>query len=67
MSDIKGVKIISPRTGRPKADKPKAERVTVRLDDETLKKLDENAEHYNEDRSGAIRRGIEEVNRAIKK
>jgi len=66
MSDRKGAGKISPRTGRPKADNPKTERVTVRLDDDTLKKLDENASHFQEDRSQAIRRGIVVVNKGIK-
>lgn len=53
--------------GRPKSDNPKAAQITVRLDAETLKKLDENAAHYNETRVESLRRGIEEVNKGIKK
>lgn len=53
--------------GRPKSDNPKDTKITVRLDAETLKKLDENAAHYNETRVESLRRGIEEVNKGIKK
>lgn len=52
--------------GRPKSDKPKATQIGVRLDDETLKKLDENAAYYNETRVSSLRRGIELVNQGIK-
>lgn len=54
------------KMGRPKIDKPKATQIGVRLDDETLQKLDENAKHYNETRVASLRRGIELVNQAIK-
>ena len=53
------------RMGRPKSDKPKATQIGVRLDDETLKKLDENAAHYKETRVASLRRGIELVNQGI--
>lgn len=55
------------RMGRPKSDNPKSVQLTVRMDAETLRKLDENAAHYNESRTDALRRGIEEVNKGIKK
>lgn len=55
------------KMGRPKSDNPKAAQLTVRLDEETLRKLDENATHYQETRVESLRRGIEEVNKAIKK
>lgn len=55
------------RMGRPKSDNPKDARVSLRLDAETLRKLDENAAYYNETRVEALRRGIEEVNKGIKK
>ena len=58
---------MAPKMGRPKADNPKSTQLAVRLDDETLKKLDENAAHYNETRAQSLRRGIEEVNKGIKK
>lgn len=53
--------------GRPKSDKPKSTQIGVRLDEETLKKLDENAEHFKETRVASLRRGIELVNQGIKK
>ena len=53
--------------GRPKSDNPKDAQVAVRLDAELLRKLDENAAHYNETRVESLRRGIEEVNKGIKK
>ena len=55
------------KMGRPKSDHPKATQIGVRLDADTLKKLDENAEHFHETRVASLRRGIELVNQAIKK
>ena len=55
------------RMGRPKSDNPKDAQITLRLDAETLRKLDENAAHYKETRVESLRRGIEEVNKGIKK
>lgn len=52
--------------GRPKSENPKATQIGVRLDDETLKKLDENAEFYGETRVDSLRRGIELLNKKIK-
>ena len=53
--------------GRPKSDNPKGTQISVRLTDDELKKLDENASAYNETRVQSLRRGIEEVNKGIKK
>ena len=58
---------MSPRTGRPKSDNPKGTQLAVRLTEEDLRKLDENAEYYKETRTQSLRRGIEEVNKGIKK
>lgn len=58
---------MSPRTGRPKSDNPKSERITVRLDDETLRKLDEVANVNSETRVQTIRRGIEALYSDLKK
>lgn len=52
---------MSPRTGRPKTGKPKSTQLAVRLDDETLSKLDEVAEHNSETRVQTIRRGIDKL------
>lgn len=49
---------VSPRTGRPKVDKPKNNDVKVRLDDETTKKLDVYCAEHNITRAEAIRQGI---------
>jgi len=53
--------------GRPKSENPKTTQLGVRLDAESLQKLDENASYYHETRTESLRRGIEAVNRAIKK
>lgn len=58
---------MSPKMGRPKSENPKDTQITVRLDAETLKKLENNAEYYHESRVESLRRGIEEVNKGIKK
>lgn len=52
------VKNVSPRTGRPKADKPKDVRYSIRLDAETEKRLKEYCEGHNITKGEAIRRGI---------
>ncbi len=58
---------MSPRTGRPKTDNPMNERITIRLDKETLKKLDEVAKANSETRVQTIRRGIEALHSDLKK
>lgn len=58
---------MAPTMGRPKSDNPKATQLAVRLDAETLRKLDENAAYYGETRVESLRRGIETVNKGIKK
>ena len=55
------------KMGRPKIDNPKSTQLAVRLDEELLKKLDENAKFFNESRAESLRRGVEFVNQAIKK
>ena len=52
---------MSPRTGRPKTEKPKSTQLAVRLDNETLEKLDKVATHNSETRVQTIRRGIEKL------
>lgn len=54
----KEVLILSPRTGRPKAENPKANDVKVRLDDATKAKLNRYCEEHGITRAEAIRRGI---------
>lgn len=58
---------MSPRTGRPKSENPKAKQLGVRLDKETLDKLDVVSEYYKETRVASIRRGIEKLFSDIKK
>ena len=58
---------MSPRTGRPKADNPKVKQLGVRLDKETLEKLDVLTEHYKETRVQVLRRGIEKLFSELKK
>ncbi len=53
--------------GRPKSENPKATQVSVRLDAETMQKLKENAEQYSETYAQSLRRGIEMLNKVIKK
>lgn len=52
--------------GRPKSSNPKATQLAVRLDGETLRKLDENAAHFDETRAESLRRGIEALNLTIR-
>lgn len=49
---------MSPRTGRPKVEKPKQNDVKVRLDDETKAKLDRYCMTHGITRAEAIRRGV---------
>lgn len=49
---------MSPRTGRPKVEKPKQNDVKVRLDDETKVKLDRYCEAHGITRAEAIRLGV---------
>lgn len=58
---------MSPRTGRPKSDNPKATQLSVRLDDEILEKLDKVANKNSETRVQTIRRGIEKLYSELKK
>lgn len=58
---------MSPRTGRPKSEKPKSTQLAVRLDNETLYKLDKVSEENSETRVQTIRRGIEKLYSELKK
>lgn len=57
---------MSPRTGRPKSDNPKATQLAVRLDNGTLEKLDKVAKANSETRVQTIRRGIEKLYSELK-
>lgn len=49
---------MSPKTGRPKAEKPKDIRYSIRLDTETEKRLVEYCLEHNITKGEAIRQGI---------
>lgn len=49
---------MSPRSGRPKVEKPKQNDVKVRLDDETKERLDRYCMTHATTRAEAIRRGV---------
>ena len=58
---------MSPRTGRPKSDNPKGDFVGVRLDKQTVEKLDEVVKLKKSNRSEIIREGIELIYSDTKK
>ncbi|MCM1024702.1 MAG: hypothetical protein NC395_11700 [Prevotella sp.] len=58
---------MSPRTGRPKSDNSKNERITVRLDSETSDTLKKYCEQENVEKAEAVRRGIGKLRSEIKK
>ena len=58
MCDIKCGDKLSPKTGRPKAEKPKEIRYSIRLDSETEEKLKEYCNNHGITRGEAIRQGI---------
>ncbi len=49
---------MSPRTGRPKAEKPKDIKYSIRLDAETETKLTNYCKEHNISKGEAIRQGI---------
>lgn len=51
---------MSPLKGQKLTDKPKDKRVEIRMDNETLEKLDYLVKKENSDRSKIVRKGIEE-------
>ena len=58
---------MSPRTGRPKIENPKTERVTVRLDNESSEILNTYCKQNNVDKAAAIRKGISKLKSELKK
>lgn len=58
---------MSPRTGRPPIDNPKAERITVRLGKEESDILNEYCKSKEVERAEAIRRGIKKLEPDIEK
>lgn len=49
---------MSPRTGRPKIGNPKSNDIKVRVDDKTIKFLDEYCKANHETRAGVVRKAI---------
>lgn len=49
---------MSPRTGRPKVDKPKDVKYSIRLDAETEERLQKYCENHGITKGEAIRQGI---------
>ena len=58
---------MSPRTGRPKSDNPKADRITIRLDNEHAQIIQDYCEQEKVEKAEAIRRGIQKLRSDIKK
>lgn len=58
---------MTPRTGRPKLENPKSERITVRLDNFHSEILKEYCKQKNVEKAEAVRRGIEKLEVEIKK
>lgn len=52
---------MSPRTGRPKAEKPKTIEVKARIDEETNKKLVDYCKKNSTNRTEVVRKGIDMV------
>ncbi len=57
---------MSPRTGRPKIENPKSERITVRLDDKSVETLNQYCKQEKVEKAEAIRRGIKKLKSDIK-
>ncbi len=49
------------KMGRPKAEEPKKNRVTVRFDDREFQKLKECAKKYNLTVTETVRKGVQEM------
>lgn len=58
---------MSPRTGRPKSDNPKTDRITIRLDSEHSQIIQEYCKQEKVEKAEAIRRGIQKLKSDIKK
>ena len=57
---------MSPRTGRPKIENPKSDRITVRLDKSSTDILSRYCQQKGVDKAEAIRRGISRLKDEIK-
>jgi len=49
---------MSPRTGRPRLDNPINQRVSIRLDAETMKRLEQYCAEHETTKGEAIREGV---------
>lgn len=58
---------MSAKMGRPLSDNPMGKRIGVRIDDNTLKTLDECCEKLNQSKSEVIRTGINLVAEKLSK
>ena len=58
---------MSPRTGRPKSDNPKSDRITIRFDNEHSQIIQKYCEQEKVEKAEAIRRGIQKLKSEIKK
>ena len=58
---------MSPRTGRPKIENPKSERITVRLDSESVNIINEYCKCKNVGKAEALRIGISKLRADIEK
>ena len=54
---------MSPRTGRPKSDNSKDTMLRVRIDDETVHKLELTSKELGISKSDVVRNGIEKENK----
>lgn len=66
MEDKSEVIKMSPRTGRP-TNNPKNNKITVRLDAESTRIMQEYCEQENVERAEAVRRGLKKLEKDIKK
>ena len=55
------------KMGRPPSENPKNKTLRVRVDDETLKKLDDCSTKLSANRSDVVRQGIDMVSESLKK
>lgn len=58
---------MTPRTGRPKTDNPKSDRITIRLDNEHSMIVKDYCKQEKIEKAEAIRRGIRKLKSDIKK
>ena len=57
---------MSPRTGRP-TDNPKTNKITVRLDEESTKIMEQYCRQESVEKAEAVRRGLKKLEPDIKK